>query len=133
MSFVEFPFPEPSDMEELGYRVFPEIMESNPLILFHATRPESFNEILQCGFKTAAELGIVGGLASVTYAKQSSAALGHIRDRYRHEEVIIIAVEFSAVKARHGMAVNSSDIHVYDGTQPNIIGICRVPEGYLFV
>ncbi len=133
MSIVEHSFPGASKMEELNYRVFPETLENDPLVLFHATLPKDYDEILRSGFKTATQLGKPNGLESVSYAKQSSAALSHIRNRHGNKEVIIIAVEFQSVVAREGMAVNSGDIHVYDGTQPRIIGFCRVPQDYLFL
>ncbi|KDR86539.1 MULTISPECIES: hypothetical protein [Agrobacterium] len=133
MNIVEHPFPGAPKMEELQYRVFPESLENDPLVLFHATLPADYDEILLSGFKTAAQLGKSNGLASVSYAKQSSTALGHIRNRHKNQEVIIIAVQFQSLVARQGIVVNTSDIHVYDGTQPAIIGFCRVPKDYLFV
>lgn len=140
VSIVEHPFPGSSKMEGRRYCVFPDALENDPLVLFHATIAEDYDNILRVGFKTAADLGKAEGLQSVSYAKRSSGALSHIRGRYRTEEVIIIAVEFASVVTRTGkdsnsagMVVNTDDIHVYDGTQPKIIGFCRIPDGYAFL
>ena len=37
MNIVEYPFPGAPKMEELQYRLFPESLENDPLVLFHAT------------------------------------------------------------------------------------------------
>lgn len=132
MTIVEHTFPGSDEMQERHYCVFPVTLENNNLVLFHGTHPADYATILSEGFKSAFQLK-GEGLTSVSYAHKSSGALIHIRSRHTSDEVIIIAVRFDAVQARPGMVVNTSDIHVYDGTQPEIIGFCRVPASYRFI
>ncbi|NTI46631.1 hypothetical protein G6L94_31020 [Agrobacterium rhizogenes] len=132
MSIVEYPFPGSTHMEELHYCVFPDKLENDERVLFHGTLADDFEKIKRDGFKSAVQLGNARGLGSVSYAKQSSAALSHIRNRHPNDKVIIIAVQFDSATTRRGMVANASDIHVYDGTQPNIVGFCKVPSEYQF-
>lgn len=119
-------------MEERGYCVFPEDLESDGLVLFHGTHTTDWPKILSEGFKSAAQLK-GDGLESVSYAYDSSVALSHIRKRYPSGEVIIIAVRFDVLETSPGMKVNTSNVHVFDGRQPEIIGFCKIPADYAFI
>ena len=132
MAITEFAFPGPNQMEALHYNVFPESLENDDLVLFHGTNAADWPSIQENGFQSSFQLKSEG-LTSVSYAYKSSAALSHIRGRHKSVEVVIVAVKFDAVADRPGLVVNVSDIYVRDGTQPEILGFCKIPASYDFV
>lgn len=114
--------------EENGFCIFPQSLEDNPLIFFHATLKQNLEAIIISGFRSAAELGL-GGLTSVSYAKRSSSCLAYIGKEAR-EDYVVFAVEFDALQ-QQGVKENISDIHVYKSEiQPGILGYCKVPKGF---
>lgn len=129
MAIIEYPFPAPEQIIDQHYNVFPEALENNNLVLFHATNAADWLSIKEDGFKSSSQL-TGEGLTSVSYAYNSSLALSHIKGRHKSVDAVIVAVRFDAVATRPGMVVNLIDIHVYDGTQPEIIGFCNIPATY---
>jgi hypothetical protein len=73
MDIVKYEFPK--DIEDRGYRVFPDDLETDPSVIYHATPSENFDSIVTHGF----ELTGVGG--GVSFAKLSSEALRHWCDK----------------------------------------------------
>ncbi|MCA1868464.1 hypothetical protein HW571_22575 [Agrobacterium genomosp. 3] len=125
----EFQFPTIEDLKEAGYRVFPSPLEDDELVFFHATLAQHLTDIINDGFRSAKELE-KGELDSVSYAKQSPMALGHVCKPGQpvDNEFLIIAVRFEDTVLHR---VNASDMHVFNGTQPEIIGVCRIPRTYV--
>ncbi len=118
----EFPWPD----EHSGYELFPNLLESDPLVLFHATAKSNFEPIAKEGFKAYSPL------TSVSYAKSSAYCLAHLRGKILplQEDYIVIAVRFETLETP-GIQVNLSDINVYrPELQPTIIGYCVVPHEY---
>ena len=72
MDPIEYVFPD--DLAATGYCAFPNDLEQDDLVLFHATPIANFDSISKEGFKIPDPTG-VNGLPSVSFAKQSSAAL----------------------------------------------------------
>ncbi|BCH14946.1 hypothetical protein [Mesorhizobium sp. L-2-11] len=123
----ESPFPWPD--EEKGYHLFPAAMESDSLVAFHGTARSNLAAIVAEGFKFTAKL------QSLSFAKESSYALSHAcaRRSETSPEGCVIAVRFSAPIPRSNVAVETSDIHVYDlAEQPEVIGYCIVPADYVW-
>ena len=113
--------------ENNSYCLFAQNLEENPLILFHITPKRHFEAIAISGFRSSAELGL-GGLNSVSYAKQSSCCLAHIGNEVR-EDYVVFAVEFDTLQ-QQGIADNFSDIHVHKpDIQPDVLGYCEIPKG----
>lgn len=111
------------------YRVFPLELEDDPLVLFHGTKLSNFASIVAEGFKRGIDVGTT--LMSISYAKESSAALTHwIGRRKVGEEGVIFALRFPTFDGL------SEEIQiVYDRkvvpTQPMLIGYVVVPAGYV--
>lgn len=59
------------------YSLFAQALENDPLVLFHATPKQFFDNITTSGFRSAKSLG-TGALESVSYARKSSGCLAHI-------------------------------------------------------
>jgi len=115
--------------EANGYCMFAEDLENDPLVLFHATPLRHRSSIVTNGFQSAASLG-VGELQSVSYAKKSSACLAHLGCNIS-EDYAVFAVRFQSLDR---VAVNQSDIHVYDQSiQPTILGYCVLKAGFRVV
>jgi hypothetical protein len=51
-----YPFPERP--EDVGYSLFPEDLESDPLVFFHGTAEGAYRSIVDEGFRSAAELHV---------------------------------------------------------------------------
>lgn len=120
----EFEFPWPND--EKGYKIFPDVLENDPFVLFHATPKKNLQAILKEGFKAFPPL------ESVSYAKSSMYCLTHIfvNRRKLTEEEVVIAVRFETL-GQQGIKENLSDIHVYKPEiQPEILGYCTIPLTY---
>lgn len=124
----EYDFPWPNEIK--GYSLFPEELESDPLVLFHGTPERNLVSIIDEGFKACSNL------PSVSYAKNSIGSLHHVCAVRRlvygetSENHVVIAVKFDSLQ-KPGIVVNNIDIHVYkDDIQPEIIGYCIVPQSY---
>lgn len=127
---VVYPFPD--DMAERGYAVFPSQLESNPLVLFHATHATNLKPILTDGFRIPDPHGILGGLSSISFARHSVDALTHAMAcrAVRPGDYCIFVVCFETLR-RKGIVENNIDIHDYTLIPPpKIIGYCIVPASY---
>ena len=129
MNICEYPFPEaPADS---GYCVFPDTLENDELVLFHASPAINFDSITKCGFKAADSTG-VNGLSSVSFAKRSVSALTHAMTKRQTVpgKYHIFMVRYASLNHK-GVTVNICDIHdrVLDPA-PVIIGYCVVPTSY---
>jgi hypothetical protein len=123
---VEYPFVTPTEQRE--YRLFPDTMENDPVILFHGTAEASLESIVQDGFE------IRGGLPSVSFADKSSLPLGYAcRSRKATgDKGVIIAAAFRSAEIPFASNRNGI-IHVYKfEEQPQIVGFCVVPADYDF-
>lgn len=130
MKLVEYPFPR--NLEYTSYCVFPDELERDDHVLFHATPSKNFESIVREGFQIP-DPNAKEGLPSVTFAKRSSAALDHAMRRRDSQpgEYCIFAVRYSSLCHQH-IKINSCDIHDYRlDPQPKIIGYCRIPATYL--
>lgn len=123
MKEYEFQWPD----QHKGYALFPEELEDDPCVLFHGTAEKNLPLIIKEGFKAFQPLD------SVSYAKKSSASLGHVcskRSVQHSENDVVIAVRFTSLNSQ-GIVENHSDIYVYKHEiQPEIIGFCIVPSSY---
>ena len=91
----------------------------------------NLKEIVRDGFKIPDPTGQTG-LASVSFSKKSSAALGHVMARREAdgEQYSILAVRYKDLN-RQGIANNVSDIHDYTlKPAPKIIAVCHIPVSY---
>jgi hypothetical protein len=57
-----YPFPI-TTLEERGYRVFPDELENNRHVFFHATAAEKLNSILVEGLRPGIEVGAISRLS----------------------------------------------------------------------
>lgn len=124
----------PEDLEATAYRLFPQALEDDPLVLFHATPLKNFAAIDADGFKIPNPDGRPGeGLASVSFAKRSSASLAHAVTKRQTcpGDYCVFVVRYEKLE-RTGIVVNTSDIHDYTlDPPPEIIGYCISPATYV--
>lgn len=111
------------------YCVFNWELEDDPNVLFHATNKENFDSICQNGFLSSAKLG-TGLLDSVSFAYKSSACLVHLNGHFE-QDIVIFAVRFGSLQEKR-IVINQSDIHVYSDIQPERLGYCEIPQGFIY-
>lgn len=117
--------------EANNYRLFDKELEENPNIVFHTTRMEKFNSILEKGFLSAKELGIETDvqLKSVSYAKSSSGCITH-RGSTQDVDYVVFVVKFEDINDSR-IADNGDVIHIYrKELQPKIVGYTIIPKEY---
>jgi len=129
----EFEFPWPN--QDKGYQLFPNELESDPLVFFHGTHQRNLESICKNGFLSASELeNDKTRLTSVSYATDSSHCLGHVcnnRPTDNQDVYVVFAVRFETINHQR-IRINESDIHVDDkAIKPEIIGYCVIPSNYL--
>jgi predicted RNase H-like HicB family nuclease len=127
---LEYTFPK--NPAATGYCVFPAALEDDELVLFHATPAENLEAIREHGFRPPDPTGKTG-LASVSFAKRSVAALNHAMSRREEKPgaYCILAVRYATLN-RKGLKDNFSDVHDYTlDPAPEIIGYCTVPASYV--
>lgn len=114
--------------EENDYRQFPDEIETNDHIFFHGTAEVNFEIIKKQGFQPKAD----GKLSSISFAKNSSLALGYACTARNDLSLkgIIIAVDISDIKEY--IVQEGFGIHLSPKFQPKIIGYCLIPENYKF-
>ncbi|MCF6343701.1 MAG: hypothetical protein L3J15_03345 [Devosiaceae bacterium] len=79
-------YPIPTDLEKRQYCVFPNELEEDPLILFHATPIENVSSIIKNGLKIP-DPNKEGALPSVFFGARSAVALTHaMTNRKTHGE-----------------------------------------------
>lgn len=124
----------PEDLEATAYCLFPQALEDDPLVLFHATPMKNFVAIDADGFKIPNPGGAPGGgLESVSFAKRSSASLTHAVTKRQTcpGDYCVFAVRYEKLD-RPGIADNTSDIHDYTlEPPPQVIGYCIIPATYV--
>ncbi len=132
MTIVEYTFP--VNPAATDYCVFPEALENDELVCFHATPIENYEAIIKQGFKIPDLTGTTG-LQSVSFAKRSNAALTHaINLRLTNPGKYCILAVLYATLERDGLKINYSDIYDYTlSPAPEIIGYCIVPETYMHI
>lgn len=124
-------YPFPSDPSKSEFCVFPDDLEHDPLVLFHATPIGNFDAIKTGGFKSAASLG-TGILTSVSFAKRSVVALTHAMSMRKDNPgaYCIFAVSYDSLE-RKGLVDNGVDIHDNSlDPAPKPIGYCIVAAEY---
>lgn len=129
MKLKEYCFPE--NPKKTGYCVFPEELENDELVLFHGTLASNLTSVLKYGFKIPSKCKS-GGLSSVSFAMQSSMALGHICQKFAEssEDLCILVVRYEGLD-RKGLCINVSDVHDFTlDPPPEVIGYCKVPTTY---
>jgi hypothetical protein len=90
-----FPF-EAETLEKRGYLVFPDELENNELVFFHATPANRVESILKDGLKPGKEVG--GNLSTISYSPKSVIALTHwIQVRSRDSDGVVLALKFDAL------------------------------------
>ena len=121
-----YPFPIEA-LAKRGYRLFPDTLENDYRVFFHATAAEKLNSILEEGLRPGVEVG--KKLTTISYASNSMIALDHwITIRGRGQDGVILALQFESLE----------EIFVDAGThysralkiQPAIVGKCTVPSNY---
>ena len=114
-------------LEKRCYRTFPNELEEDELILFHATAAEKLVAILKEGLRPGVEVG--GSLSTISYGLNSMVALTHwISIRAKGTDGVILALRFD----------NRDEIFEDGGTlhsralikQPEVIGVCKIPSSY---
>ena len=115
---------------ENSYRQFPNEIENNSYIFFHGTAEANFENINNKGFQPKAN----GKLSSISFAKNSSIALGYAcnaRDK-ELENGIIIVVDVSNISLEKIKDFGKEAIYLHPKFQPKIIGYCIIPKSYQF-
>jgi hypothetical protein len=114
-------------LEERGYRVFPEELENDDHVFFHATAAEKLDSILETGLRPGIELG--GNLATISYATNSMIPLTHwVTIRTEGQDGVILALRFKTLDEIFVDGGTHRSLAL--GTQPAIIGVCTVPSAY---
>ena len=129
MTITQYEFPDTPASS--GFCVFPEELEQDNLVFFHATSAGNRDAIFEGGFRIPDPTGQTG-LTSVSFSKQSLMALDHAMTKRSNNrgQYSIIAVRYNSL-VREGLTVNVSDIHDFTlDPAPEIIGYCNVPESY---
>jgi hypothetical protein len=107
--------------------VFPDTLENDDHIFFHATAAENLKPILEEGLRPGVELGKT--LITISYAPNSMIALDHwIRARADDQDGVILALwfeTFEEIFLREGTHLSSALKR-----QPEVVGKCRVPSTY---
>lgn len=120
---IAYQFPE--NLEDRGYKIFPEDLEKARNIYFHGTSEINFESILQGGFK------ILGDVPSLSFSNESSLALRYAcekRDALSPNGVVL-AIQYP--QDLDFIKHESFGIHVYrTDIQPQIIGYCIIPKDY---
>ncbi len=118
----------PDSVAEIGYKLFPEELESNSNVYFHGTSKSSFDKIVAEGFK------FINGAQSISFSLRSSLALRYACEKrgLNSPQGAVMAVTYpESFKHFHkegfGMHVYTTDV------QPKIVGYCIVPESYLHI
>lgn len=131
MTIIEYQMP--NDLVATGYSLFPQDLEDDLLVLFHATPIKNFQAICAGGFKIPSRCGTQGGgLCSVSFAKRSSTSLTHAmtKRKTRPGDYCIFAVRYQTLDLP-SIVENLSDIYDYKlEPQPQIIGYCIIPATY---
>ncbi|TGV15197.1 hypothetical protein EN816_07190 [Mesorhizobium sp. M8A.F.Ca.ET.173.01.1.1] len=124
----EYPLPIDMHVRE-DYRVFPLELEDDPFVVFHGTARSNAHAIIEEGFKRGCDVGAT--LESISYAKGSSAALGHwINRREEGQDGVILALQFESFV---GLSDETQIVYDYKevSTQPKIVGCVVVPGAYV--
>jgi hypothetical protein len=110
------------------YCLFPDELESDPLVLFHGTAAKNLQSILSDGFQPQK------ALASSSFANKSSFSLKYACEARSEESPkgVVIAARFETISIR-GIRQEPFGVHLDDHrTQPTIVSYCIVPAEYLF-
>lgn len=132
MSIIKYEFPEDLS-EKQGYCVFPDMLENDALVVFHATPCKNQHAILCDGFRADPEK--VSGLCSVSFVWKSSAALSHAMSKRATQpgDWCIFAVRCDST-SRLGLKAEGAVLYDYTlNPAPTIIGYCIVPRTYRFL
>lgn len=114
--------------------MFEDDLEDDPLVFFHGTALSNLEGIAAEGFRIP-DKSANTGLASVSFAKKSGAALAHVLRRREDQPGVycIIAVRYQTIE-RAGIKENVSDIHDYTlEPPPELVGYCKVPDEVKYV
>lgn len=112
---------------ERKYRIFPNELEDNILILFHATSLSNLEAIQNYGLQPGIKVGKT--LETISYSQTSTMALTHwISIREENQTGIVLALKFE----------NNNEIFEAEGSlysnelevQPTIECICKIPSSY---
>ena len=126
MPLQYYDLPEGS-LEDRHYRVFPEDIESDPLIVFHATPAANLDSIVENGLLPGNMAG--ANLETISYGEDSMAAMIRWQNHpLKAQEWVVLALKFS----------NRDELYDANGTthsnalrvQPEIAGVIVLPAGY---
>jgi len=129
----EFLFP--PNLEDTQYRVFPEELEQDELVLFHGTAFENLASINENGFRLPDPNGD-NPLRGVSFARHSALALSHaMTQRNTHPgDYCILAVRYPSFDFPHICLDGLDIVHDYQLVpQPERVGFCIVPASYQFI
>lgn len=130
---IEYPFP--TNLGERHYCVYPDALENDTLVLFHATPIENAASIQENGFEFP-DPNNEGALSSISFAARSSGALSHaMTKRVTHGgDYCIFAVRYPALDYPHIEGAGTDFVLDYQlNPAPELIGFCIVPESYRFI
>lgn len=121
-----FDFPTRRILEDNDYNVFPTNLESDDLILFHATAMENVESILRAGLLPGNKVG--RELTTISFAARSGWALHHWITVRNGRDGVILALQFD----------NLDELLLESGTyysrelknQPRVLAICPVSSSY---
>lgn len=125
-TWIEVKMIEPTEANK--YSLFDADLENDPHVFFHLTPHKNLDSIRKNGFRSAADLGVTGGLPSVSYARNSSRCLSHVSCEVA-EDTIVFAVKFDNA-ALLQVKDCGQDIYVYLDVQPRILGYCVLKAGF---
>lgn len=122
-----FPFL-PDTLESRGYNVFPDCLENDSTVFFHATTIGKLRRILKQGLRPGVEIG--GNLLTISYGETSMEALTHwINIRKPDENGVILALKFGSLeelKRDDGVWRTRALV-----SQPRVVGVCMIPCSYV--
>ncbi|MCP4620092.1 MAG: hypothetical protein GY844_27095 [Bradyrhizobium sp.] len=125
---VSYPFKTPNS--EIGYNLFPALMEDHESVFFHGTAEGNLLSIIETGFLLGKKT------KSVSFARKSGLALSYAcsaRSKMSPNGCVI-AVQIDDVKRNGIKSDEEFGLHVYTlDPPPLVIGYCIIPSSYDFV
>lgn len=119
-------FPEQDELQRRGYKVFPDDLENDELVFFHATVRENVEGILEGGLRPGIEVG--GSLHTISYARTSMEALTHWITVRGSREGAILALRFDNQQNLWQESGTTYSLRLE--TQPTVVAICLVGSDY---
>jgi hypothetical protein len=121
---LKFDFP--LNLSDKGYLLFSDEIENNSHVYFHGTSMESFEKIVNQGFK------LINGAQSISFSRNSGLALKYACDRRDDNSPLGVVMAVMYPSNFNFFHQEDFGMHVYrTDIQPSIIGYCIIPANYL--